>query len=122
MNLLIVDDSMVIRNKINRLLERQFDVIGLADNGLMALRQMSKIRPDIVTMDLTMPQMDGVTCVREIMKLYPNTRILVISALADKATAISALALGANGFLCKPFTVEQLNHAMSQLMHMVKAS
>ena len=62
-------------------------------------------------MDLAMPEMGGVECVHEIMKIEPDVHILIISALADKATAIAALSLGANGLLCKPFTDDELNGA-----------
>lgn len=70
----------------------------------------------MVTMDLTMPQVDGVEAIKEIMKIAPETHILVISALADKATAIEALTLGANGFLCKPFSEHELSAAIERIL------
>ena len=116
MKLLIVDDSLVIRNKINRGLLKRFDKVLRAENGLQALELVKTEQPDVVTMDLTMPQMDGVECIQEIMKVEPQTHILVISALADKATAIAALTYGANGFLCKPFTEQELSSAISKVL------
>jgi len=118
MKLLIVDDSLVIRNKINRGLLTQFDSVARAANGVEALKLVKSQRPDIVTMDLTMPEMDGVECIEEIMRVAPQTYILVISALADKATAVKALTLGANGFLCKPFTEKQLTQAIAQVLEL----
>jgi len=118
MKLLIVDDSLVIRNKINRGLLKQFDNVSRASNGLKALQMVKDEQPDIVTMDLTMPEMDGVECIEEIMKIAPKTYILVISALADKATAVKALSLGANGFLCKPFTEQELNDSISKVLEL----
>jgi len=118
MKLLIVDDSLVIRNKINRGLLKQFDSVYRAPNGLEALKLVKAERPDIVTMDLTMPEMGGVECIEEIMNFAPHTYILVISALADKATAVQALTLGANGFLCKPFTEKQLTQAIAQVLEL----
>jgi two-component system chemotaxis response regulator CheY len=75
-----------------------------------------RTQPDVVTMDLTMPEMDGIQCVEEIVQMNPNVLILVISALADKATAVEAIEKGANGFLCKPFTDRQLNDALAELL------
>lgn len=119
MKLLIVDDSLVIRNKINRNLLSEFSSILRAKNGVDALQIVRAEHPDFVTMDLTMPEMDGVTCIEMIKKISPKTHILVISALADKTTAIDALSLGANGFLCKPFTDEELNQAITKTLEVV---
>jgi len=76
----------------------------------------AKFRPDLVTMDITMPEMDGIQCIREVLKLRNDSLVLVISALADKATAIDALKQGAHGFLCKPFSDRELNDAMKELI------
>ncbi|MFQ3246349.1 MAG: two-component system chemotaxis response regulator CheY [Arenicella sp.] len=119
MKLLIVDDSLIIRNKINRNLLSKFNSILRAGNGVDALQIVSAEKPDFITMDLTMPKMDGVTCIGKIKKISPKTHILVISALADKATAIAALSLGANGFLCKPFTDDELNQAIRKTLEIV---
>ncbi len=74
------------------------------------------LHPTLVTMDLTMPAMDGAECVAKLVQRDPRLRILVISALADKLTAIDALEKGASGFLCKPFSDRQLNDAMRKLI------
>jgi len=116
MKLLIVDDSLVIRNKINRGLLKEFDSVSRASNGVEALEIVKRERPDIITMDLTMPEMDGVECIEHVMEVAPQTYILVISALADKATAVKALMLGANGFLCKPFTEQELTEAIAKVL------
>ena len=116
MKLLIVDDSLIIRNKINRGLLKKFNSVSRASNGLEALEAVKEQRPDIITMDLTMPEMGGVECIKHVMELAPQTYILVISALADKDTAVKALTLGANGFLCKPFTEEELTEAIAKVL------
>ena len=72
--------------------------------------------PDVVTTDLTMPRMDGIECIRALRKLNSNVHILVVSALADKSTAIQALKEGAQGFLCKPFSEWDLTEAMDELL------
>ena len=115
--LMIVDDSNIMRRRIER--SQQFDeleLIGTAGNGLEALELFRKADPDVVTMDLTMPQMDGIECISQLVALKPSVRILVISALADKATAVEAMEKGANGFLNKPFTDRQLNEAIAELI------
>jgi two-component system, chemotaxis family, chemotaxis protein CheY len=117
MKLLIVDDSNIMRRRIER--SQQFEeltVVGTAGNGIEALEMFRKTDPDVVTMDLTMPQMDGIECISKLVQLKPAVRILVISALADKATAVEAMERGANGFLNKPFTDRQLNEAIAELM------
>jgi two-component system chemotaxis response regulator CheY len=115
--LMIVDDSNIMRRRIER--SQTFDeleLIGTAGNGLEAIELFKKADPDVVTMDLTMPQMDGIECISKLVELKPAIRILVISALADKATAVEAMEKGANGFLNKPFTDRQLNEAIADLI------
>ena len=115
--LMIVDDSNLMRRRIER--SQQFEelqVVGTAGNGVEALELFRKTDPDVVTMDLTMPRMDGIECIGRLVALKPSIRILVISALADKATAVEAMEKGANGFLNKPFTDRQLNEAIAELM------
>ena len=102
LSLMIVDDSNIIRRKIER----------CNDSGQFHVR---KTRPQVVTMDLTMPEMDGIACIQQLIALDPGLRILVISALSDKATGIEALKKGARGFLCKPFSDQQLLEALTEL-------
>ncbi|WP_370979232.1 response regulator transcription factor [Agaribacterium sp. ZY112] len=117
MKLLVVDDSNIIRRKIERSADTScFDVVGLACNGVEALTMLQSTQASVVTMDLTMPEMDGVECVERMVKLKPDTRILVVSALSDVETGILALEKGARGFLCKPFSEQQLNEALSELV------
>lgn len=116
MKLLIVDDSNLIRTRIASVVEttqmKGVSIVGLARNGREALRIASDKRPDVVTMDLTMPEMDGVETIRELMRLPHPPNILVVSALNDKSTAIMALRLGARGFINKPFTDDELRLAL----------
>jgi two-component system chemotaxis response regulator CheY len=115
--LMIVDDSNIMRRRIERSQTfEELELVGTAANGLEAIEMFRKMDPDVVTMDLTMPQMDGIECIENIVKLKPAVRILVISALADKATAVEAMEKGANGFLNKPFTDRQLNEAIAELI------
>jgi two-component system chemotaxis response regulator CheY len=91
-------------------------IVGMAKNGVEALGLFAHLQPEVVTMDLTMPEMDGVECTEAMAKLNPQSNILVVSALSDKATAIKALKKGAKGFLYKPFTDEQLIEALLEVM------
>lgn len=120
MRLLVVDDSNMIRSRISRAVQAGalpgLSVVGVARNGAEALRVARATQPDLVTMDLTMPEMDGVECIGEMLRMLPRARILVVSALSDKSTAIQALRLGARGFLAKPFSDEELKLALLEVM------
>ena len=118
--ILIVDDSNVIRNRISRSSSQMnFEVVGTASNGQEAVDLYRQYRPDIVTMDLTMPKMDGLNCINEIASMDENANILVISALSDKATGIRALQLGARGFIYKPFSDEDLFQALEEMLSLI---
>ena len=117
--LMIVDDSNVIRNRIERGLESsntQFEVVATAANGTEAVERFKETKPKFVTMDITMPGMDGLECVQSLMMLDPNVNILVISALSDEYTGLLALSYGARGFLNKPFRDDELAEALHQLV------
>lgn len=120
MRLLIVDDSNMIRSRISRVVQggglANVSLVGLARNGAEALRIARATQPDVVTMDLTMPEMDGIECIQEMLRILPKTNILVVSALSDKSTAIQALRLGARGFVAKPFSDDELKIALLDVM------
>jgi two-component system chemotaxis response regulator CheY len=120
MKLMIVDDSGIIRNRITRLAgtlsSLRIDVVGPAKHGREAIDLFATSQPDIVTMDLTMPEMDGVECTRRLVDMCPDVRILVVSALSDKPTALKALKNGASDFLYKPFNDRQLIDAIEELV------
>ena len=118
--LIIVDDSLIVRNRIARLATRpdlpDFLVVGVATDGEQALQLASVQKPTVATMDLTMPQMDGEACIEQLVDRHPEIRILVVSALADKTTALRAIRKGAHGFLHKPFTDDDLVESLRELM------
>lgn len=117
MKLMIVDDSLVIRRKIERCACVDSSIrIYTAANGEDAVKLFKKEMPEIVTMDLTMPGMDGVECVKQLIKLKPDVHILVVSALSDQATALQAIKNGAEGFIKKPFSDEALNDALIDIL------
>ena len=118
--LMVVDDSMVFRNRIARLAADprlpRVQLVAMAENGEEAIAQARHHRPDLVTMDLTMPRMDGPACLEVLHEQLPEARILVVSALSDRATALKALAKGAHGFLLKPFSDDQMVQSLQELM------
>ena len=118
--LMVVDDSMVFRNRIARLAADprlpRVQLVAMAENGEEAIAQARHHRPDLVTMDLTMPRMAGPACLEVLREQLPEARILVVSALSDRATALKALAKGAHGFLLKPFSDDQMVQSLQELM------
>lgn len=117
MKLLIVDDSLIIRQHIQRILgAERFSEVRLASDGATAVTEALELRPDVITMDITMPHLDGLAAVERITGAYPRTKILIISALADKHTAVEAVKRGAEGFLLKPFTAEALQQAFDEII------
>jgi len=116
MRMLIVDDSNVIRRLIRRSVVAADVEVRAAGNGSDALKMMREFRPEVVTMDLTMPEMDGLTCISRMVEEDPKVRILVITALADKSTAVEAVKRGAQGFLLKPFTSDRLNDKIAYVL------
>ena len=117
MKLLIVDDSLIMRRAIERCVTpHRFDEIRIAMNGRAAVEEFARFQPDVVTMDITMPEMDGLTAVELILRSNPRALILMVSALADRATAVEAIKRGASGFLLKPITIETIQRALDDLL------
>jgi two-component system, chemotaxis family, chemotaxis protein CheY len=117
MRVVIADDSNFIRSKISRASTAYgLEVVGMAKNGQEAAALALTAKPDLMTMDITMPEMDGIEAIRRIRTVRSDVLILVVSALSDKATAIQALKEGAQGFLCKPFSEAELTDAIGELL------
>ena len=113
MKLLIVDDSNIMRRAIEKYLTSfNLELIGTAGDGEAALAIFTDELPDVVTLDITMPKMDGLSCLDKMMHIKPDTKIIVISALKDPATGIQAIKKGAVGFLSKPFSQDELIEEM----------
>jgi len=115
--LLIVDDSSVMRRTIEKnLADYDLEIIGQAANGLEAVQMVKSKKPEVVTLDITMPEMDGIACLEEIMKINPETKVMIITALADKLTGLIALDKGARGFMYKPVNADDLAKAFDKLL------
>lgn len=118
--LMIVDDSFVIRSIIADAHNSEiYDLVAVASNGKEAIDKFQQFKPQIVTMDLTMPHMDGLECIDKLIELDSEIQIVVISALNDEATGIKALKKGASGFVIKPFTSERVCEALDTVAKLI---
>jgi two-component system, chemotaxis family, chemotaxis protein CheY len=101
---LIVDDAVVMRMMIKGILSKHgFDVVGEAQNGVEAVDKYKTLTPDLVTMDVVMPEMDGITAVREIMGHDPGAKIVMCTSMGQQALVVEAIQAGAKSFITKPF-------------------
>lgn len=104
---LIVDDAAFIRIQLRQMLEKNgFNVVGEAENGKVALKKIKELMPDIVTLDITMPEMDGIECMGEIKKLPHIPTVIMVSAMGQEAYVQKAILNGAKGFIIKPYKEE----------------
>jgi len=117
MKLLIVDDATMVRRAVGRVFSSDFfEEVEQAADGLEALATFDTFQPDVVTLDITMPHLDGLSVLEEMVRRNPEVRVLVISALADVHTAVKALKIGAEQFICKPFTQEELREGLDEVL------
>lgn len=114
---LIVDDAAFMRMMLRDILTKNgYEVAGEAENGAQAIERYKEVKPDLVTMDITMPEMDGITAVREIKKLDPHARIVMVSAMGQQAMVIEAIQAGALDFVVKPFQPDRVIEAVKKAL------
>lgn len=102
--ILVVDDAIFMRSMIRDIFARgPFVIAGEAENGAEAVRLYRELRPDLTTMDIVMPQMDGITALKEIMHLDPAAKVVMCSALGQEALIAESIEAGARDFIIKPF-------------------
>ena len=89
-----------------------YEVVGEAENGMKALEKYQELKPDLTTMDITMPEMDGISAVKEIKKVDPNAKIVMCSAMGQQAMVIEAIQAGARDFIVKPFQPDRVLEAV----------
>jgi two-component system chemotaxis response regulator CheY len=110
---LIVDDAAFMRMMIKDILTKNgFEVVGEAENGAKAVEKYQELRPDLTTMDITMPEMDGITAVKQIKKIDPNAKVIMCSAMGQQAMVIEAIQAGARDFIVKPFQPDRVLEAL----------
>ena len=112
-NILICDDAAFMRMMIKDILTKNgYTVAGEAENGVKAIEKYNEVHPDLVLMDITMPEMDGISAVKEIKKVDPNAKIVMCSAMGQQAMVIEAIQAGARDFIVKPFQADRVLEAV----------
>lgn len=113
---LIVDDAMFVRYTLKDMLERNgFQVVGEAENGEIGIRKYLECKPDIVTMDITMPEMDGITALKAIIKENPKAKIVMVSAMGQESFVKEAVLNGARYFIAKPFEEDRVVETLKKI-------
>jgi len=116
----ITDDALFMRTLLRKIIEQyeEYEVVGEASNGLEAIEVAKKYQPDILTLDITMPEMDGLQAVKEILKVSPKTRIIMVSAMGQQSMVIEAIKLGAKDFVVKPFDKSRVYQSIKNVLAM----
>jgi two-component system chemotaxis response regulator CheY len=110
---LIVDDSNFQRNSLKKVLENlQFEVVGTAENGLMAVTHYKELKPDIVTIDMVMPLMGGLDCLRILKQIDPNVVAVMVSSVASEDVVVHCFREGAKHYILKPYEEKKVEEVM----------
>ena len=113
---LITDDTAFMRMTLRNVLEKNgYEIAAEAEDGLQAIEKYKATKPDLVTMDITMPNMDGITAIKKIIEIDPEAKIIVVSAMGQKALVIEALNSGARDFIVKPFQPDRIVEALQKV-------
>jgi two-component system chemotaxis response regulator CheY len=114
-SILIVDDAAFMRMMIKDILSKNgFNVVGEAENGLRAVEKYRELNPDLVIMDITMPEMDGIQSVKQIKALNSSAKIIMCSAMGQQAMVIESIQAGARDFIVKPFQADRVVEAVKK--------
>ncbi|PAV30011.1 two-component system response regulator [Virgibacillus profundi] len=115
--ILIVDDAAFMRMMIKDILTKNgFEVVGEAQDGADAVEKFKELSPDLVTMDITMPEMDGITSLKNIKQIDSNAKIIMCSAMGQQAMVIDAIQAGAKDFIVKPFQADRVIEAIQKAL------
>ena len=115
---LVVDDTIFMRTVLKKMLtEAGFNVIGEAGNGIQAIEMAQQLKPDIITLDITMPEMDGIEAIEKILEVSPDTRIIMCSAMGQHSKVVEAIKRGARDFVVKPFEKTRVLQAIYNVMN-----
>lgn len=114
---LVVDDAIFMRTVLKKMLaDAEFKVIGEAGNGMQAIEMAKMLQPDIVTLDITMPEMDGINAIEKILEVSPNSKIIMCSAMGQHSKVVDAIKKGAKDFIVKPFEKARVLQAIYNVM------
>ena len=115
--ILIVDDAAFMRMMIKDVLSKNgFEISGEAENGAKAIEKFKETNPDLVIMDITMPEVDGIQAVKEIKKINNAAKVIMCSAMGQQAMVIEAKQAGAKDFIVKPFQAERIIEAVKKVL------
>ncbi|HEY4552918.1 MAG TPA: response regulator [Bacillaceae bacterium] len=115
--ILVVDDAAFMRMMVKDILTKNgFDVVGEAADGAQAVEKYKELKPDLVTMDITMPEMDGITALKEIRQFDSAAKIIMCSAMGQQAMVIDAIQAGAKDFIVKPFQADRVIEAIQKTL------
>lgn len=115
---LVVDDAIFMRTVLKKILtEAEFKVVGEAGNGVQAIEMAKQLQPDIMTLDITMPEMDGIEAIEKILEVSPNTKIIMCSAMGQHSKVVEAIKKGAKDFIIKPFEKTRVLQAIYNVMN-----
>ncbi|OUM96970.1 MAG: two-component system response regulator [Thermobacillus sp. ZCTH02-B1] len=115
--ILIVDDAAFMRMMIRDILTKNgYEVVGEAQDGMQAVERYKELKPDLVTMDITMPEMDGIQALKEIKKIDPGAKVIMCSAMGQQAMVIDAIQAGAKDFIVKPFQADRVIEAIKKTL------
>lgn len=115
--ILLVDDAVFMRMMLKDILQKNgYEVVGEAENGAVALEKYKELKPDLVIMDITMPEVDGIQAVKDIKKYDSSANIIMCSAMGQQAMVIEAIQAGAKDFIVKPFQAERVLEAVSKIV------
>src|SRR5690349_1561700 len=123
LRVLIADDVQETRRNTRLMLSTlDVEVVAIASNGKQAVEMTKEQRPDIVILDVNMPEMDGLTAYQKISQIYPDTGCIIISAENDSTTLRTAISIGVHEYLIKPFLIEELEKALERVSFKLKES
>lgn len=115
--ILIVDDAIFMRMKLKDILEKGgYEVVGEAQNGVEAVEKFKAENPDLVTMDITMPEMDGIAALKSIKAVNPNAKVIMCSAMGQQSMVMDAIRAGALDFIVKPFDNERVIQSINKAL------
>ncbi len=116
-NILIVDDAAFMRMMIKDILSKNgYTVAGEAENGVKAVEKYNEVKPDLVLMDITMPEKDGIQALKEIKAIDPKAQVIMCSAMGQQAMVIESIQAGAKDFIVKPFQADRVIEAVKKVV------
>lgn len=112
---MIVDDASIMRLRLREILEAEFKIVAEAENGQQALKLFKENRPDFVTLDITMPKLNGIEALKDLLECDPGAKVVIVSAVGQKQIVFDAITMGAKDFVIKPFEADRVLKSVRRL-------